>query len=160
MRKSAKRKRPIRVGGYGQFHREILYSSAYTSLDARSRALLVELIGLYRPGRNGSIVLSVRQAAVRLVCSKDSVKKAFDQIIDRGFIVLTRHHLYTQGMARTWRLTFEECDGREPTDDWKLWSAVVPIRQSGTGCPNGRDTRALHKPSSDENPAWSDARTH
>lgn len=84
-----------------------------------ARCILDELQNLHRPGRNGRIVLSVETAMTALNKSYNTVKSAFWELEGIGFIERMYEGDYTKGKAREWRLTYESCQGREPTDDWK-----------------------------------------
>ena len=100
----------------------------------------------------------MRSAADRLSCGTDSITPAYNQLIDRGFIVLTGGHIYTEGKARTWRLTFESTSGREPTDDWKFWgSQKSPDRISRTERPDNLDGSRQKLPSERRTSVWSEA---
>ena len=46
---------------------------------------------------------------------------------EHGFLVMTKGHLWQERLAREWRLTIEECDGRQATDDWIRWSEDNPV---------------------------------
>lgn len=59
---------------------------AYQSLSMGARALLVEFMGLYNGYNNGQIYMSVRHAAQRLDCGKNTAHKLIRELIDRGFL--------------------------------------------------------------------------
>ena len=125
--------RARRKGGYIQKYEEWLGSPAYRDLSCVAKCLLDELQRIYRPDRNGRLSLPVMRAAKLLNVNKDTVTGAFRELAANGFIVLMRGDLWQARLAREWRLTFELCDGREPTDDWKLWKgedlATLPSRK-------------------------------
>ena len=100
---------------------EILSSPAYRDLRPVDRCVLEELQRVYRPNRNGQLSLSVRNAEKLVHANKDTVSKAFDNLAAHGFIELARGEYWQEGKAREWRLTFEPCNGREPTDEWRTW---------------------------------------
>lgn len=95
-------------------------SPAYRSLNCTARCLLEEFQILYRPDRTG-IVLPVARAASRLGVCENTVRQAFADLRERGFIALVEDASYIAGRARTYRLTIEPLDGREPTDEWRDW---------------------------------------
>jgi hypothetical protein len=107
------------LGGFVGLPRRVFESLEYRALTPKARCLLDELQNLHMPGRNGRLVLSVECAMERLGLSYNTVAKAFQELGRAGFIEQTFEHRYTQKQAREWRLTYEPCNAREPTDDWK-----------------------------------------
>src|SRR5438105_266912 len=67
-------KKRRRKGGprFVQLFWGVLDSSAYLSLPPMARAALVEVCRRYDGSNNGRIILSVREAAERLNCNKDT----------------------------------------------------------------------------------------
>lgn len=124
---SRRLKKPRRAGPFIQLHEEILASPAYRDLTPVARCLLTEFQRIYRPTRNGHLSISVVNAAQRIKVNKDTAAKAFRSLAEHGFIVLTKGAYWQERLAREWRLTFEPCNGREPTDDWKGWKPGQPV---------------------------------
>ena len=113
---------------YFQVYEEWFESPAYRSFNPTARCLLDEFCNIYRPGRNGSLVLSNEVAAKRLNLSVETTRKAFHDLMETGFLVPNEDAQYLNGRAREFRLTiFPSNNGREPTDDWKLWSLDNPV---------------------------------
>ncbi|NCC61990.1 MAG: hypothetical protein EOM12_13865 [Verrucomicrobiae bacterium] len=110
--------------GFIGLPRHVFESPAYRSLSLKARCLLDELQNLYRLGRNGRIVLSVERAAKNLNACNNTAKAAFEELQAKGFIVMNLDSDHTKGRAREWRLTYEPCQGREPTDEWKDWKSL------------------------------------
>lgn len=118
----AKPPKPRRAGSYIQKHEEWLSSPAYRDLSCAARCLLDEFLRVYRPGRNGTLSISQRNAASLLGVHKNTATKAFRELDDHGFLVLTQGQYWQEGKAREWHLTIEVHEGREPTDNWKHWT--------------------------------------
>lgn len=104
----------------------LLSSNAYRSLSCAARALLVELVMLHNGENNGSLYLSVRDAAARLgLADNKAVKRAFNELVEMGFIACTAEGYFhvkagEKSRARRWRLTFEAGPGRKgPTMDFE-----------------------------------------
>ena len=116
-----------RKGGYIRRFEEMLSSPAYRDLKPVARCLLEEFQRIYRPDRNGQLSLSVKNASALLNAHKDTCGRAFYELAEHGFIELKKGHYWTQRLAREWALTFEELNGREPTDDWKKWELGKPV---------------------------------
>ena len=147
-------KRAKRAGPFIQLHEEILASPAYRDLNPVARCLLIEFQRIYRPSRNGRLSISVMNAAKLIRVHKDTASKAFRSLAEHGFIVLTRGEYWQERLAREWRLTFSEYNGREPTDDWKRWKPDQPVvtlpnksrsQTRGQSRPNPRDSLSGNK---------------
>ncbi|MEJ1378786.1 MAG: hypothetical protein RPU32_12550 [Candidatus Sedimenticola sp. (ex Thyasira tokunagai)] len=67
--------------------------------------------------------ISTKHAKKLLNVSEPTASKAFYELVDHGFLVLTEGELWQERRAREWRLTFEPgVNNREPTDEWKRWT--------------------------------------
>lgn len=148
----AKRPKAYRDGGYIQVPNVVIESAAYRSLSLPARALLTELLYIYRPHRQGRICLEVRRAAELMGVHKDTASKAFRQLEDRGFIRERREAFYPARQAREWRITFlPDAAGHQPTDEWKRYGDSLSqseghaVLNEGTRCPNPRDTDAKER---------------
>ena len=97
----------------------ILNSNAYRALGPNDRSLLVELVMLYNSENNGSLYLSVRDAAHRMgVADLTTASRSFDTLQALGFIELTMPSEFRSGSsgksrARCWRLTWLAGPGRK-----------------------------------------------
>ena len=97
---------------------------AWRSLKPAPRALYLEIKRQYRGRDNGRVLLSYRDAAVRLNSSHNSVGGWFKELEERGFIVcMQKHHLGPSGVGQTshWRLTEYDYNGHKPTHDYRNW---------------------------------------
>lgn len=124
MGRPKKRNRPNQTGRNptGRFVRlgyNLLTTNAYRSLSPNARSLLVELTMLYNADNNGSLYLSVRDAAYRLgVADLTAASRAFDDLLELGFIQMTKKaHFFVKAgeasRARCWRLTWLPGPGRK-----------------------------------------------
>jgi hypothetical protein len=118
-----------RPGGFVAVYREWFNSEAYRDLTLLARCLLAEIHNLKVPGRNGHIGFSVAKAAERLKVTPKTVRPAFHELAEHGFIVLTNgdDDYWKERLAREWRLTFERRGNSEPTDDWCRWRKGQPV---------------------------------
>jgi len=97
----------------------ILSSNAYRALSPNARSLLVELVMLYNGQNNGSLFLSVRDAAHRMgVADLTAAQRAFDDLQRLGFIELAQEGHFAvkasdKSRARCWRLTWLAGPGRK-----------------------------------------------
>ena len=115
-----------RPGRYVIRHSQWIESDAYRTLSLTARCLLEEFQFVYLPRRNGRIRLPVSTAAERLAVCENTARRAFDELLERGFITITEEADWINGQAREFRLTIEPCNGREPTDEWRNWTPETP----------------------------------
>lgn len=125
--------RTEKSGRFVMLPHRILESAAYASLDLTARALLTELVMIYKGSNNGSLYLSTIDATSRLgLTDKRPALRAFDDLQDRGFVTLAKDAHFAvkaseSSRARCWRLTWEawpECPQRKkrgPTNEWQQY---------------------------------------
>lgn len=116
-----------RSGSYVRRYEEMLKSPAYRDLSTAARCLLEEFQRIYRPNRNGRLSIGTRQAAKLLNVAPGTARGLFYDLSEHGFIQQSKPANWQEGMAREWRLTFEPCSGRNPTDDWRQWTPGNPL---------------------------------
>jgi hypothetical protein len=106
-------------GRFARLDHRILTSSAYRALSPNARSLLIELIMMHNGENNGSLYLSVRDAAARMgVADLTAARRAFDELQALGFIELTQNSFFevkasNKSRARCWRLTWLPGPGRK-----------------------------------------------
>lgn len=97
----------------------LLISNAYRSINPNARVLLSELLMLYNGQNNGSLYLSVRNAAHRIgVADLSAASRAFDDLMAMGFIEIAQDAHFSvkaadASRARCWRLTWLVGPGRK-----------------------------------------------
>lgn len=105
---------------FARLDHAMLNSNAYRALSPNARSLLVELTMLDNGSNNGSLYLSVRDAAHRLgVADLTAASRAFDDLAALGFIEMTKDaHFKVKAAdtsrARCWRLSWLPGPGRKP----------------------------------------------
>ncbi len=140
-----KRKRPAKPNAKGRnngsrrfamLDHALLCSAAYSSLDSNDRSLLTELMMLYNGINNGSLYLSVRDAAARIGVSDLGIAvRSFDNLTHAGFIECAKTSQFRskaseQSRARCWRLTMHSWPEspnpkrRAPTNDWRDYAPL------------------------------------
>jgi hypothetical protein len=118
------------TGRFARLPHEVLLSAAYCSLTPNGRALLVELTAMENGQNNGSLWLSVRDAAARIgLVNKDSAAKAFGELEAAGLLRMTKEAHFSvktaeTSRARCWRLTFLPAIGTGRTDEWRQFEPV------------------------------------
>jgi hypothetical protein len=106
---------------------DIMDSSAWLSLSPVARCVWTEVVRRYNGANNGNIPLSCREVSERLRISKDTAGRAFDDLMERGFITIAVDSAFRVKLkkSRRWRLTHlyadYNCDEKTPTNEWKKW---------------------------------------
>jgi len=121
-----------KVERYVQLNRSLLHSPQFSALSVATRALILELHGMYNGTNNGKLFLSVRDAADRLGFScYRATMNAIDEAVSLGWITETIGSTFTTkadaiSRARAWRLNWindraRRCGGPEliPVLDFK-----------------------------------------
>jgi DNA-binding transcriptional regulator YhcF (GntR family) len=118
--------RNVRGEPFVQIPHFVMDSPAYRSLTALSQALLNHIIRRHNGFNNGAIPLGHREAASLCNVNKDTIKRAFDELQNRGLIQTSRPGGFnikdpTLRRATEWRLSWLEAAGEKATYDFKQW---------------------------------------
>jgi hypothetical protein len=103
-------------------------SPAFRSLGGSALKVWVELRSRYNGWNNGSLSLSLSEAARLLGLSKTTVCRAFDELESKGFIAMTRRGRWYGRRATEWRVTDKGTKDLLPTFDWKRWQKGLDLR--------------------------------
>lgn len=114
------------TGRFARIDHQLLYSAAYRSLSPNARSLLIELISLSNGSNNGSIWLSIRDAAARMgVSDPKAASAAFEELISTGLIAMTKEAFFSiksadTSKARCWRLTwiYDNANKKPASNEW------------------------------------------
>ena len=113
-----------------------LRSPAWRSLSGTAIKLWLEPHTRYNGGDDGALTLSFAEAAEILGMSKGTVQRAYDELVDRGFLVRVREGNWYHRRAHEWRLTTKSMQtpqGRvTATQDWRNWRPPKIKRGSET----------------------------
>jgi hypothetical protein len=113
-------------GGTFHFPRRVMNSDEFHALSPGARSLLFEFQAIFHPSINGRLNLSHAKAAQKLNVTEKTVSGYYIELMQAHFIEQSHDYCYTQGKSRLYRLTYEPCRGREPTDEWKASIAPIP----------------------------------
>jgi hypothetical protein len=131
-RKVDRKGRSKTSGKFVMLHNFMLNTPAWLALKPQERAVYVVLRSRYWGGNNGTIGLSVRDAAALCNISKDTAAKSLRRLQELGFIECAQEGAFSMKVrhASEWRLTDRECDrtGKSPTRAYQHWR---PDRSSG-----------------------------
>jgi hypothetical protein len=112
-------------GQYVPLPYAVLKSEAWRSLSGAAVKLFLELHTRFNGGNNGKVRLSMNEAVEALGLGKATVKRAFDELQDKGFIDLVTPGNWYHRRAHEWRLTtkaMQTAKGKQTaTNDWKSW---------------------------------------
>lgn len=113
------------AGRHVQLPEWLQASDAWRTLRPGPRALYVELKRRFNGSNNGSIVLSHRDAATAIPVHRNTVGPWFDELVERGFIRMTRGpHLGPSGVGQSAHWALEELptrDGRPANKAFMTW---------------------------------------
>lgn len=111
-------------GGIIVLCRKLIESENYQTLSVHARALMTLLQVQWRSDK--PVDYGVREAEKRLVCNRKTAMKAFDLLVERGFILCIEQSVFssrTQSKSRSWRLEWLPFDFNPPSNDWEKWTA-------------------------------------
>ena len=123
MAKGRKGKRP-EEGQYAPLPYALLKSPAWRALSGPAIKVLLELHTRYNGGNNGKLFLSLNEAAETLGIGKATAQRAFDELQDKGFLVLTKQGNWYGRQANEWRITTKPESGKPQStasNDWRSW---------------------------------------
>ena len=127
----------------------LLNSPAYQSLAPGPRAFLIEVWLRHNGQNNGEITYSVREAAERLRCGKDTAAKWFQELEEKRFLIARRRGSFTYKArhATEWEITAEPYRDNPASKNFMRWGATTEKQNTvlprGTDGPTERD-RAMH----------------
>lgn len=98
-----------------------LHSPAWRSLGGAAIKVFLELRSRFYGSNNGKIILSYEDASKTLGLGKATIRRAFDELQEKGFIKLIKKGFWYGRMANEWAVTEKSYQGHLPTNDWKRW---------------------------------------
>lgn len=106
-------------------------SAAWSATSPNGRVLLLEILSMHNGENNGSLWLSVIDAAHRMgLASVDSARAAFAELEAVGFLRMTKDAHFSvkasdTSRARCWRVTFLHAPGTGITDEWRQFEPTT-----------------------------------
>ena len=121
----AKRKRGRRAydAAHVRLYQWLLRSAAWRSLTPAAKAVYLEVEARHNGSNNGLIALSVRDAAKLCNIAKDTAGRAFKELQEKGFLVLTTPGSFSRKVrhATEWRLTAQFHEKEGTTKEFMRW---------------------------------------
>ncbi len=122
-------------GRYLTFHVYLWESAAWLALKPNARSAFIFMLQRFNGFNNGDISCSVREVAENIRVSKNTAKRAIDELLDKGFIAVTKEAGFSQKnrTAREYRFTHLDVvkgNGNEvaPTHDYRNWKPVRLVK--------------------------------
>jgi DNA-binding MarR family transcriptional regulator len=97
-------------------------SPAWRSLSPAAIKVWVELHTRFHGANNGKLHLSLDEGARLLGMGKATISRAFDELIEKGFVELTRRGHWYGRKASEYALTHKAHDGHPPKYTYKRWT--------------------------------------
>ncbi|WP_299898976.1 helix-turn-helix domain-containing protein [uncultured Ruegeria sp.] len=123
-------------GQYVPLPYAMIKSPAWRALSGPAVKLWLELHSRYNGGNNGKVFLSMNEAAEILGLGKATVQRAFEDLQNKGFLVLEQEGNWYHRRAHEWRLTTKATQTRSgkkaATNDWRFWQSKKSKRGSET----------------------------
>ena len=131
--KHNKKGRSLGSGRFVQLHHYLLQTPAWRSLTPAARSIYIEVAMLYDGSNNGSLAVSVRDAAERCRVNKDTAGRAFKELVHAGFLERAQAggFAYKLRHATEWRLTSQKCDRTGAPASNAFRKLTLNIRDSG-----------------------------
>ncbi len=145
MSKGSKINRKGRNDGeqYVKLSYRMLRSDVWRSLGGPATKVYFELRTRYMGSNNGSLTLSLDEAARLLCMSKTTAKRALVELEEKGFITMTKRGQWYGRVASQYAVTDKPVNGALATNAWKHWrpEKTDPRYSHGTiGTPDGAST--------------------
>ncbi len=99
--------------GFSMLFHDYFTSAEYAALSARAVKTLIDLWCQFNGGNNGDLCAAMSVMSKRGWTSKDQLKKGLDELLDKGWIIITR--MGGKRVARLYAVTFygiHECGGK------------------------------------------------
>ena len=113
-----------RLQGEGQYVKlsyRMLQSEAWRSLSGSALKVWLELRTRFNGGNNGKLHLSLDEGARILKMGKATISRAFEELEQKGFVVMKRRGQWYGRLATEWAVTDVGIDGNIATKAWQQW---------------------------------------
>lgn len=107
-------------------------SEAFRSLNGNALKVFIELRCRYDGRNNGELSLSFQNAADLLGMGKSTVKRAFDELIEKGFVIRKREGHWYGRRAAEYIVTDSKFDGQAGTRDWQRWKPSRELKKQNS----------------------------
>lgn len=138
-------------GQYVPLHYAQLKSEAWRSLSGAAVKVWLELHTRYNGGNNGKLILSYAEAGEALGMGKATVKRAYGELVAKGFLALEKEGNWYQRRAHEWRLTtkpVQRAKGKQlATNDWRSYRGPQKTECGSSSEPSASSVVPFENPS-------------
>jgi len=133
------RKAKVNAKGRNGFERfvpvphRMIESEAWRSLSPPAIKVWMQLRSRYNGSNNGALSLSYADAGNLLGLGRSTIKKAFDELEEKGFIELIKLGHWHGRKATEWRVTDEGFKGKPATQEWRNWKPGISFTKTEVG---------------------------
>ena len=126
-----KKRAPKLTFAFTAVPKHITRSDAWFACRPAARLIWIAVLERFNGSNNGSISLSVREAAEYAGCSPNTAGRMFDELIDAGLLICSQTSSFNSGkrLARLWELTHLPKEGKVATNLWKSVSAKASSKR-------------------------------
>ncbi len=118
---------------YVTLHSEVIDHPAFLDLSATAQALLLRFGMEWSKTRhklgdqNGKFQMATSRIQEFLNLSDYMAIKATHELVEHGFLEITRMEDWTRRQARQYRLCWLPCNDKPPSKDWLQWKKDSPV---------------------------------
>ena len=126
-----KKRAPKLTFAFTAVPKHITRSDAWFACRPAARLIWIAVLERFNGSNNGSISLSVREAAEYAGCSPNTAGRMFNELIDAGLLICSQTSSFNSGkrLARLWELTHLPKEGKVATNLWKKISAKASSKR-------------------------------
>ena len=126
-----KKRAPKLTFAFTAVPKHIKRSDAWFACRPAARLIWIAVLERFNGSNNGSISLSVREAAEYAGCSPNTAGRMFNELIDAGLLICSQTSSFNSGkrLARLWELTHLPKEGKVATNLWKSVSAKASSKR-------------------------------
>jgi len=98
----------------------LLKSRQFLSLMSQAKVLMLLLLQHWRSDK--PVAYGIREAAEKIPCDRRTAMKAFDQLMERGFVTMVDYSTFcsrTESKSRTWKLEWMPFNDKPPSNLWE-----------------------------------------
>ena len=126
-----------------RLHHSMLASETWKHLPPPAIKVLIELWRRFNGRNNGQISLSRNEAVKLLHIGKGTAQKAFETLIEMGFIKIARRGSFCGRRATEYILTDTPYQGHNATNEWRQWRPPKKKRKQSFGIETIREESYL-----------------
>ncbi len=110
----------------------MVQSDAWRALSGSALKVLIELYSRFNGKNNGNLCLSYADAAKKLGIGHATIKRAFVELQEKGFIRLIKQGFWYGRKAAEWEITNKGLNGNPSTNEWLRWRSTKKKTEAAT----------------------------